>query len=180
MSNTARPIVIIEGPDCAGKTTLAEAICAATGAAYRHEGPPPATTLDLAAYYGQRIMLAEHAGGNVVFDRLALGELVYGPVARGASRITHEDFAMFERLRKVAGARHVVCLPSFETCRKAWAPRARAGQEYITDPARFADVWDGFYKLAHRYKLELYDRDVEPLAQAVTRFTTPRAEGEAA
>jgi MoxR-like ATPase len=66
-------IVILEGPDGAGKTTLAEQLAKKYGLVYKHEGPPP-PKVNVLEYYGQ--LLDEARGKNVVFDRLALGERV--------------------------------------------------------------------------------------------------------
>ena len=73
--------LVIEGPDGAGKTTLAQALCA-SGYAYRHEGPPPPTVPALRYYAGILARLEQ----PTLLDRFHLGELVYGPIVRESRR----------------------------------------------------------------------------------------------
>ncbi len=93
-------IIVLEGPDGAGKTTVAAEIRQMVTAKYHGIkcGPPtPGLEPDMggcsAAFY-QYLMACEEAqhfhseGMVVVIDRLHVGELVYGPILRGHSGIT--------------------------------------------------------------------------------------------
>jgi hypothetical protein len=75
-------IVILEGPDGAGKTTLARYLCEKYCLEYRHTDKPG--TEDLFRAYQRSL----HGAKHVLFDRLFHGELVYGPLMRGTSRLT--------------------------------------------------------------------------------------------
>lgn len=95
-------LIILEGPDCSGKTTIAERIRELTGANLLHKGPPARDviseyTLDLQWYRpGQ--------GVDIICDRWHLGEQVYGPILRGESGFDRASFAHVEKTLQVRGA----------------------------------------------------------------------------
>ncbi len=85
---TYGPIIILEGPDGGGKSTLAKTLVE-NGWRYEHCGPPE----ELAAtYWTHRVEQARE--GPVVFDRLHLGSYVYGKAFRGV-----DDMSPFERYK---------------------------------------------------------------------------------
>lgn len=133
-------ILIIEGPDGAGKTTFAKGF----GGKYYHEGPPPTDMGpgNLLDYYLGKVRRATHE--TTVFDRLALGEVIYGPHLRGTSRLSLDDYAKFVHETRRLGARHVLCLPPFETCLRNWASRAYVGRELIASEYVFSRTYEAF------------------------------------
>lgn len=64
-------MLIIEGADNVGKTTIAKRLAERLGYEYRHEGPPP-VGVDVVRYYLERMH------DDVVQDRFHWGEIVYG------------------------------------------------------------------------------------------------------
>lgn len=128
--------VIIEGPDGAGKTRLARELCARYGMGYHHEGPPP-PGVDLTAYYAKLLV---NATRPTVFDRLYLGELVYGPLLRGGSRVSAYDLRMLHRLVVGTGSTVVTCLPDFCVCLE----NNQAKTELITDQVTLRDAYDAW------------------------------------
>lgn len=117
-------IIILEGPDGAGKTTLADQLCTRYDLRYHHEGPPP-SGIDALEYYGhilegERELIAGGAKG-IVFDRLALGERVYGPIYREHDRLGENGWRVFQRLINAANAVQVMCLPPYQTCYESWS-----------------------------------------------------------
>lgn len=104
--------VIIEGPDGAGKTSLAQHFCKSLGFRYHHEGPPPAG-VDLLQHYGG---LLANAADPTVFDRFHLGEFVYGPLLRGKSGLSSSAWTLMNRLVSGSGSHVIVCLPPFTAC----------------------------------------------------------------
>jgi thymidylate kinase len=139
-------IVIIEGPDGAGKTTFAKGI---VGAAYHHEGQPPAGAYSLLGYYYGKVAAAHaETQGPIVFDRLALGELVYGPILRGGARLTYSDYAAFIKETRKLGAVHVLCLPPKDCARTNWKRRAAVGGELFEQEDLFNRTYDAFAKFA--------------------------------
>jgi hypothetical protein len=149
-------ILIIEGPDGAGKTTLARSLLApvAGGVDYHHEGPPPAGDHGLLPYYLDFVRRAfdqrmEHRN-PFVFDRLAMGEVVYGPLLRGRSRLSDAELGTFFRVTREMGAVHVLALPPFAVARANWEARARRGEELIGGSQ--LDLFERAYSRFESYK----------------------------
>jgi len=134
-------IVLIEGPDGAGKTILAKKLVDRFGLEYRHEGPPPKHVEPL-YHYGT--LLDSFRGRNVVFDRFALGERVYGPVLRGKDRLGVLGWQIFQRLVKATGAFQVLCLTDYETCEAIWSS---GRPELFKDVKKFRASYELFVDL---------------------------------
>lgn len=81
-------LILIEGCDGAGKTTLAQAIAARRHAEIRHSALTP-PGVDLFTCY--RTLLSRP--GPLILDRGFLSESVYGPIYRGRSRLTAPEVA---------------------------------------------------------------------------------------
>ena len=90
-------LIVLDGCDGAGKTTLAAALANRHGHSLVHAALTPAGT-DLFAKY--HAILARP--GPQVLDRSFVSELVYGPLDRGHSRLT---FAQAARLAIAAAQR---------------------------------------------------------------------------
>lgn len=104
-------MIILEGPDGSGKSTLAGELGGA-----RHEGPPG--DVDLFRHY--QMKLQEEA--YVVHDRLFHGELVYGPVMRGRSRLTPYQARYLEYQAATYGCLMVWCDADSEVLPKRGDP----------------------------------------------------------
>lgn len=91
-------LIIIEGPDKAGKTTLAKQIEERLGYRYVHFGAPGK---DPAQDYADFLLNLKEP---TVCDRFLYGEKVYGPMLRGKSLITPLQFTVLERLCRLKGA----------------------------------------------------------------------------
>lgn len=95
-------IVILEGPDGSGKTTLAKAIVEASGATYFHASAP------------ERHPLIEYteplaSPGDYVCDRWLVGEMIYGPIYRGKSGLSQTQYAAVAEFLAERGAVLVHC-----------------------------------------------------------------------
>lgn len=94
--------VIIEGPDCVGKTTAAEKLATADGWSYVHMDKPPESFDHFAGY-------ANQLAPRRVFDRFHLGALAYGQLATDERQcITRHQLQMTARLIKFYGGIVVV------------------------------------------------------------------------
>jgi hypothetical protein len=144
-------IIILEGPDGAGKTILAHELCTRLHLGYHHEGPPPLHVEPL-YHYGALLDAARYQ--RVVFDRLALGERVYGPLLRGHDRLGAEGWRVMRRLIVAVGAAEVLCLPPFHVVHDNWRAKHRQGHhELIHAPTLLYETWARFSQLSesHHY-----------------------------
>lgn len=149
--------IIIEGPDGAGKTTLAKQLCSEAGYAYRHEGPPPASATALQHYAGILASLTE----PTLLDRFHLGELVYGPVVRGGSGLSPDAMGQLHQTLFELNVQVILCLPPFNVAWANWLNRRKLGHEFLTDPSLFCASYLGFSNLKSEADI-IYDytRDV--------------------
>lgn len=139
------PVVIIEGPDGAGKTTLCQHLVK-RGFKYFHEGPPPPEG-DMLEYYAVKLWKAMHGRAPVVFDRFHLGEMIYGPIARNVDRVGYYGMRMFRRVFRSHNVLCTVATPPFATCYANWKKKFEAGDDYLRDQHKFTDCYHRFVGL---------------------------------
>jgi thymidylate kinase len=136
-------LIVIEGPDGSGKTTLANHIKRATGFEYRHEGPPPGDRDPMVYYLGRLYdaYITRFTGtGGVILDRFAMGERVYGTILRETA-FTDEQWRSFSNILQNAEALQIVCYPPEDRALGSWSERAMANKEFI----KKAQVWQRTY-----------------------------------
>lgn len=102
-------ILIFEGPDGAGKSTMIEAvktIAEADGVptSIWRAGPFPADSNAKREYALPLTSLTASQDWLVIMDRWHVGELVYGPLLRGVSRLSEEERCWIEGYLKTCGA----------------------------------------------------------------------------
>lgn len=146
-------ILILEGPDGAGKTTLAKQLMDEFKLSYHHEGPPPKRCDASVHYCG---VLQSFRFTNVVIDRFALGERVYGPALRNRDGLGEEGWISFQRQAINMRAVQIMCLPPPEECLRNW--QYRKG-ELFKDPVLFWETYARFAYFAevHRDSMLVYD-----------------------
>lgn len=161
-------ITILEGPDGAGKTTLAGAWRSRlrdTGQvnhAWNH-GPYLGQTGDYISTHYLRSML--HPSPNMFLDRSWFSEAVYGPIVRGIDRLEMRHHRVLERITFSRSAIQVICLPPYENCKKAYL--ARKELEYLEDESTLLAVWNKFDSITktddpQRVPTVVYDYTREP------------------
>ena len=109
-------IYVLEGPDFAGKTTLAASIRnnivrqteGGIDIQIVHNGQPP-EGVNLFAHYVAQVMEAHNrdlgvSSTHTLFDRLHIGEAVYGPKYRGDSQLSFHQLRAIDELLDDLGA----------------------------------------------------------------------------
>lgn len=138
-------IVILEGPDGAGKTTLANELVkrysdAESSALYLHSRHHKNQWLyDVAL--ARRAITAHSCGRTVIVDRCWIGDNIYGRIYRnGGGTWVRQLDALFRRY----GAVYVFCLPARETVIAAHKAKHAAGLEKF---ATVDKIYDAYYDL---------------------------------
>lgn len=165
-------LLILEGPDGAGKTTLAQRVGELTGRRIVAHGAALGTdnlaalfwkTLDAAAYeWGER-------GLPYVVDRAWPSEPIYAAVVRdGKDRIGIAFRRMLERRMMTLQGVLVLCLPPYETCREGRAGR----EEYVGEETGHERVYEMYKTLAAAKPTVptiVYDRTTESVESMLAR-----------
>ena len=138
-------IFILEGPDGAGKTRLARDLTQRYGLEYHHEGPPP-QSVPAHLYYGKLLqhVRLEHTGA--VFDRLYLGERIYGPILRGRDRLGDAGYELMRRLTMACNAIEIVCFPPYAVARDTWAS---GRSELFKDEEQYRTIFNLYGTFTH-------------------------------
>lgn len=141
-------LVILEGPDGSGKTTLADKLLElGVVDQKRHVGPPRAGENLFKTY---QVML-QTAPARTVFDRCFHGELVYGPTLRGQSLLTPAQARFLEFEAATRGAVMVWCDANLDVLRERakgdWLiedlellPQLAARYEYVRSQSKLAGI----------------------------------------
>lgn len=123
-------IIILEGPDGAGKSTLAKNLedqlyndGGEDGASVTllHNGPPQPfdTEPPFVAYLNQiagwAAIHGKYDNRHLIVDRLHIGEKVYGPIFRGESQLTENEVYAIERYLDAIGAIKIFVAADLET-----------------------------------------------------------------
>lgn len=108
-------IIILDGPDGCGKTTLAKHLEEKYGAYYMHLTWSEKLNERMFDYMAEALLHAERIAKNklVVIDRHMLSELVYATVYRDGSVLKpHEQNMLWNNINIRLRARTIVCLPN--------------------------------------------------------------------
>lgn len=137
-------LIILEGVDGAGKTTLAtnlfDQLQPHAPTRVLHRGPMTGDwleeyELDLEDYW-------PHCGEHIICDRWHVGELVYGPVLRGITKLTPGQRAHVEKflMRRGAVLVHVTAPTS------AVHRRLEERGDDLVSQSMIPDLFDGYYR----------------------------------
>jgi hypothetical protein len=140
---------VLEGPDGAGKTTLADVL----GTSWHH------------GYYDDpRVMLSESVksmiSDSVSVDRTYYSELIYSPIYHKTPQRYANRTRMLDRMILTTGRALIVCLPDYETCHKAWAS---GREEMVSDEAQFKAIYDAYTTMKFNTPHVFYDWTKETL-----------------
>lgn len=148
-------LVILEGPDGAGKSTLAEELQRRLpGAEYVHHGPYlGASPRELSAVFMASMKPAFTA--DLIMDRCWLSEPIYASVFRKSeSRISSVHKRMLERTALALNAVVVLCRPPFSVCERAFLS---GRDEYMQTSEQLLGVHDQYVSLKTDLPVIHYD-----------------------
>jgi len=108
------PIIVFEGPDGSGKTSLAKTMASHVGGRYIHLTYRFKDRMHL--YHGAAIRLAARLSRNqpVIVDRWWPSEIVYADAYRGGSKFA-KYYLLLEHIANNLGVTYVICLPEDRT-----------------------------------------------------------------
>lgn len=139
MSSPKSRIIILEGPDGGGKTTLANELRDKFEYTVIHFGQPTPGE-NIFRTYSRALLDAIDSGSRIVFDRLYLSEVVYSNVLRGGSKITLAERKVLEYIIDVFEIRQVLCLPEWPILLEGW----RSKEDLIKSQDTLARIYDGY------------------------------------
>ena len=141
-------LIILEGPDGAGKSTLARKLYRAMGprTKYFHHGPYHGVAEDkLAIEYLSSIEDALADDRDVILDRSWISEKVYGIAYRcGLNRMAEWQEPVEYIIKNVSYMKTLIvfCLPPWETVRANF--EARVAEEYLSGLGPLRVVYDAY------------------------------------
>jgi adenylate kinase family enzyme len=157
--------IILEGPDNAGKTTLARRLCDATGAAYFHAGGPPKNVAAEDECMRQQGEWLSH-DGLVVVDRVTgISQVVYNPDPK---RDRIRRMWIRSLLSSQPSVLLVYCRPPND-----WL---MASDRYTWRPEETEEHKQKIIRNAMTF-IERYDDEVQVLPKVVYDFRSAAAEG---
>ena len=136
------PIIILEGIDGSGKTTLAAHLkeLSPWPATIEHRGPIKTTPFE------ELVSPLFEVGEDELFiaDRWHLSELIYGPIYRNESRIDEETLDQIETVLNYLGATRIIVSPDLPEVSK----RLKARGEDFLQPGHQRLVHTAYHGLA--------------------------------
>lgn len=148
-------LIVLEGADSSGKTTLAKKLMEGEpGAIYMHGLPWVGWIGE--AHEAMMSAAVRHVGdgGLVVVDRHWVSEYVYGPVFRGFVGYDDGVAARFDRVTRAIGV-YVLCVPSDAAKHERRFQRERPDKRDMFDS--MVVISEAYRRLAHGYMHEERD-----------------------
>lgn len=138
-------IIILEGPEAAGKTTLANKLAIQTGFTLIHRDKPKSEEekQQMMDMYVKCIADTDK-GKGYIFDRCWYSEMVYGEIMRDKSYINIDQMYHLEDLLTRKGAIIIHCT---DDVAELWHRCKIRGEDYITDIETLSKIKLGFDEL---------------------------------
>jgi hypothetical protein len=146
-------LIILEGPDGSGKTTLARRIQETCGASYLH---CTCRYLDRMFTYHTAILLhalllINKTGKPCIIDRWWPSEYIYGATYRGGTKFPHYG-RLFDRILLTFGGVYVWCLPSdLKRYVEKFKELVDSGREKFTDVTKMTEVYQRYHDTWYGY-----------------------------
>lgn len=159
-------MIIVEGPDGSGKTTLIDRLgfqrkhlkALRAGVGSEGSGNWGAGRPAIEAYANQ--LLTEPS--TTAFDRFYLSETIYGPILRGQSAIRSTEVTVLQRLITALHVTEVICKPAFITSFSNVCREGRERPAYQTD-AFLRDSYAGFDRASANPRYVVWNYEYDPL-----------------
>lgn len=132
-------LIILEGPDGAGKTTLGLKIGRTIGAEITNHGPYR-NEKQIWRHYFESMLPALAGERDVILDRCWIAEPIYGAVYRnGLNRVEPWQEKLLETIAINCNAIVVYCLPPVHRCVEAF--RSRREDEMLNDEHQLREIY---------------------------------------
>lgn len=145
-------IILLEGCDGSGKTFLANWLHDTYGYQIIKTGPP-VPGIDVTVSYLRALRAAIKVPSRTVFDRLHIGEAIYGPILRGEDRMGPEGMAAMERVIAKHNIKLIICSPPWNTLVAGWSSK----DDLLKDEATLLTVQERYLEEADRFGIQPYD-----------------------
>lgn len=134
--------LIIEGPDGAGKSTIAKQLQTQFGGKIVHLSYPKSK--DEEENMKQMYIELLTNNENLIIDRAWYSEQVYGPLLRGKSVLTESDVVILEALLNDVGGGIIYCDIDVET---GWNRCQARGEHYIKSKEDYEKIHVAYQEL---------------------------------
>lgn len=180
MEQHSRASLIIDGPDCAGKSYLVKELESKffpQGLIQFHHGPYRSESV-ISHHYANSLMSYYRLNRTIALDRSWLSEPIYGHVYRnGVDRIGVGQRRMLERLAISTQSVAIIMLPPREVAVKNFI--TRRDDEYLDTVVQLNDVYDGYVNLVKNGGIGIpylkYDWTTESAASVLEHAMTIRS-----
>jgi len=153
-------IIIIEGPDGAGKSMLAKQLAEQTGFTilHRHQVSSDEAKSEMMEQYLDVILRAGYTGQGFILDRCWYSEYVYGNVFGDPHVISKEAILNIEVKLARVGALIIYCTGDKDVL---WGRCIARGENYISTKLQYNEIYgryvDLFYKEKHLIPVVSYE-----------------------
>lgn len=158
-----KQVVLVEGMDNTGKSTLVNKIVTVFQADEVEHSPGPQEPKDLLFSAWDLLKNAHWGDGLLILDRISLvSEEIYGPIIRGASYFTREAYEFLMELFLELKPIIIYARPPRDTIIGSILERDQM-EGVVSNTTRLIDAYDLFFKnLSTTYPVHVYNYTEDP------------------
>jgi thymidylate kinase len=135
-------IIIVEGPDGAGKTTLIGKLQMSIKNTKVIHFSNPKTDEEAFNYWKVYATAIKEATGTTIFDRSWYSDMVYGPVFRGREEMSQLQASMLEALVVTNGGGFVIYCTA--PTNVLWTRCQRRGETFVRTYEKLREIVEGY------------------------------------
>lgn len=143
-------LIILEGCDCSGKTTLAKKLCGELGYDYMHFEAPETGDDQVHMYQSLLLDCLKDQSRRLVLDRSWLSDPIYAPIMGRPIEVCAHDSEYLAGLVKSLGGHYVFCDPGVERVIAKWSSRIE--DELIKDMEDIKEIYYLYRRIARLHK----------------------------